>query len=229
MKALKINHYNLENTLDIAYTLLMSIIVEVIMGMVFKTISALVLFFESSDAMRSPDIMRELTMSVDTNMGAVRMQSTSSSRRIDMQMSTAPSGQPAALISVETVFSVFISDPLIEARVLSLLSSFNTDRFGVNPSLDFVLSEDSVSSFNDLFAELGASVFDVLPFCSATQVQRIIHQLNLCSGTSAQTAYTACSEFSERDEEEISKIEAYFNNVSDKLEFLIKMVSLMKE
>ena len=187
----------------------------------FKVLPIWMLLFESSNAMYSNS---DLSIGVDPKAASVCMRLLPGTESVEMPMTRTITGQLVVSMPAKRMFSLFMSDSALEARVLNLLATLRTERFGINPSIEFVLKEDSIECFNELFAELGSVVFDILPLCSDDQIERIVRQLKLCSGTSAQTAYSACSEFSQRSESEISEIERYFNNVSEKLEILAKMI-----
>jgi len=187
----------------------------------FKVLPIWMLLFESSNAVYSNS---DLSIGVDPKAASVCMRLLPGTESVEMPMARTITGQLVVSMPAKRMFSLFMSDSALEARVLNLLATLRTERFGINPSIEFVLKEDSIECFNELFAELGSVVFDILPWCSDDQIERIVRQLKLCSGTSAQTAYSACSEFSQRSESEISEIERYFNNVSEKLEILAKMI-----
>ena len=191
------------------------------MKTVFKVLPIWMLLFESSNAVYSNS---DLSIGVDPKAASVCMRLLPGTESVEMPMARTITGQLVVSMPAKRMFSLFMSDSALEARVLNLLATLRTERFGINPSIEFVLKEDSIECFNELFAELGSVVFDILPWCSDDQIERIVRQLKLCSGTSAQTAYSACSEFSQRSESEISEIERYFNNVSEKLEILAKMI-----
>lgn len=192
-----------------------------IMKTFFKVLPIWMLLFESSNAVYSNS---DLSIGVDPKAASVCMRLLPGTESVEMPMARTITGQLVVSMPAKRMFSLFMSDSALEARVLNLLATLRTERFGINPSIEFVLKEDSIECFNELFAELGSVVFDILPWCSDDQIERIVRQLKLCSGTSAQTAYSACSEFSQRSESEISEIERYFNNVSEKLEILAKMI-----
>ncbi|MDR3151259.1 MAG: hypothetical protein LBT67_00205 [Holosporaceae bacterium] len=171
---------------------------------------------------------REIKMRFDLRTRALDVGTSNGAGQAQVHMAKVADEQFVASMPVKTLFSIFTHDPLTEARVLSLLASLNTARFGINPTIDFVLRDDSIDCFNELFAELADSVYEILPFCSVTHVASMIKHLKICSGTCAQTAYTAISTFSESKGDEISKVESYFSNVSEKLDILISMISRKK-
>ena len=186
--------------------------------------------FRISEGMEnSQEINREIEINFNSRTLVLDIQTTNKIYKEEVHMTKVNDEQFKVSVPISVMLSVFTHDPLIEAKVQSLLTSLNTSRFGINPNIDFVLMDDSNERFNKLFAELSDSIYKILPYCSSTHIETIIiKHLKICSGTCTQTAYTAISTFSNSKSDEISRVESYFYNVSEKLDILIDMISQRK-
>ncbi len=182
---------------------------------------------EISEGMKSDlDVVsREIEISFNSRTLVLNIQIPNKAHE-EIHMTAVSDEQFKASMPSGVVSSVIARDLLNEVNIQSLLDSLSTSRFGINPSIDFVLMDDSNERFNKLFAELSDSIYRMLPCCSRADIETIIKHLKMCSGNCTQTAYSAIAEFSESKGDEISRVESYFYNVSEKLDILVDMISL---
>ncbi len=117
-----------------------------------------------------------------------------------------------------------------EEALNSLLLSLNSDVYGIKPSMDFIISEDAITKFNDnLFPRLGSIVFNIFYKCQEVQQKSLIQEIINCNNFVVWNYLELLAKIPESDVETFSQrktsIESYFSNALQKIEILTSMLS----
>lgn len=118
----------------------------------------------------------------------------------------------------------------VEDEILSLLTTLDSETFGIKPKMDFILTEDAIAKFNnELFSRLGNRVSSIFFRSQNNQQKSLIEGIINCNNFIARNYLKFLTEIPESDIETFkakkTSIESYYNNVSQKIEMLVSILS----